>query len=70
MGGSFVCISNRLKIFFFSLKSSGRKRDQEEWQPEAAPVVTLLYPGVHGGASKGGMSSEAPGIIHMSFVFV
>lgn len=31
---------------------------------------TLLYPGVHGRASKGGAGdSEAPGIIYTRFVF-
>lgn len=37
--GSFffsLCTPNKLRTFFFSLKSPGRKWGQEEWQAEAA----------------------------------
>lgn len=32
VGGSFLCIPNRLRIFFYPLKLSGRKWGQGEWQ--------------------------------------
>lgn len=55
-GWEFVCFSlctpNKLRTFFFSLKSPGRKWGQEEWQAEAAPIGKVSYPGVPWRASK------------------
>lgn len=55
-GREFVCFSlctpNKLRTFFFSLKSPGRKWGQEEWQAEAAPMGKVSYPGVPWRASK------------------
>lgn len=69
VGGSFICIPNRLRIFFFSLKSPRRKRGQEEWQAEAALPGAFVSWDPWLGFQKG-MNSEAPGIIYTSVVFV
>lgn len=69
VGGSFICIPNKLRILFFPLKSPGKKWGQEEWQTDS-PCWMLAF--VSWGPWMGfqrRMSSEAPGIKHTSFVF-
>lgn len=48
----FLCTPNKLRTFFFLLKSPGGKWGQEEWQAEAAPIGKVSYPGIPWRASR------------------